>query len=94
MYMNMKEIEFDDDCVICFENIDNTKKYVQCCSCMKKYHYKCMCNWNKKTTDKRACPTCQQKELLVYSYKTRFLGKCLPFLYDNPLYLQIKEFEN
>jgi len=92
--MNLKENEDDDDCVICFENIDNSKKYVQCCSCMKKYHYKCICNWNKKTTDKRACPTCQQKELLVYSYKTRFLGKCLPFLYDNPLYLQIKEFEN
>ena len=92
--MNLKENEDDDECVICFENIDNSKKYVQCCSCMKKYHYNCICNWNKKTTDKRACPTCQQKELLVYSYKTRFLGKCLPFLYDNPLYLQIKEFEN
>ena len=26
--MNMKENEDDEDCVICFENIDNSKKYV------------------------------------------------------------------
>ena len=32
--MSMKEIE-ENECVICFENIDDSKKYVQCCSCMK-----------------------------------------------------------
>ena len=46
--MNMKESEDDDECVICFENMDTSKKYVQCCSCMKKYHYKCICDWNIK----------------------------------------------
>ena len=93
MYMSMKESD-EDECVICFEEIDTGKKYVQCCSCMKKYHYKCICNWNKKTQEKCVCPTCQQKELLVYSYKKRFLSSCFPFLYDNPIYLRIKEFEN
>ena len=93
MYMSMKESQ-EDECVICFEEIDNSKKYVQCCSCMKKYHYKCMCDWNKKTKEKGVCPTCQQKELLVYRYKTHFLARCLPMLYDNPLYLKITEFEN
>ena len=42
MYMSMKESD-EDECVICFEEIDTSKKYVQCCSCMKKYHYKCIC---------------------------------------------------
>ena len=59
---------------------------------MKKYHYKCICDWNKKAHEKKVCPTCQQKELLVYKYKSRLLGKCLPFLYDNPVYLKITEF--
>ena len=64
--MNMKENEDDEDCVICFENIDNSKKYVQCCSCMKKYHYKCICNWNKKTTEKRACPTVNKRIISLF----------------------------
>jgi len=93
MYMSMKESD-EDECVICFEEIDTSKKYVQCCSCMKKYHYKCICSWNKKAHEKRVCPTCQQRELLVYSYKKRLFSSCLPFLYDNPIYLKIKEFEN
>ena len=93
MYMSMKEND-EDECVICFEEIDTSKKYVQCCSCMKKYHYKCICNWNKKAQEKRVCPTCQQRELLVYSYKKKLFSDCLPFLYDNPIYLKIKEFEN
>ena len=93
MYMSIKEND-EDECVICFEEIDTSKKYVQCCSCMKKYHYKCICNWNKKAHEKRVCPTCQQRELLVYSYKKKLFSSCLPFLYDNPIYLKIKEFEN
>ena len=91
--MSLKESE-EDECVICFEEIDTSKKYVQCCSCMKKYHYKCICDWNNKAYEKRVCPTCQQRELLVYSYKKRLFSSCLPFLYDNPIYLKIKEFEN
>ena len=53
MYMSMKESD-ENECVICFEEIDtDSKKYVQCCSCMKKYHYKCICEWNKKAHEKR-----------------------------------------
>lgn len=90
--MSMKEIE-EDECIICFEEMNtDSQKYVQCCSCMKKYHYKCICEWNKKAQEKKVCPTCQQKELLVYKYKTRWLGRCFPKLYENPIYLKITEF--
>jgi len=89
--MNLKE-NYEDECIICFELIDSSKKFVQCCSCMKKYHYKCICIWDKKAQEKKVCPTCQQKELLIYTYETRFLGRCFPMLYDNPIYLKINEF--
>ena len=44
MYMSMKESD-EDECVICFEEIDTSKKYVQCCSCMKKYHNRLFTNF-------------------------------------------------
>ena len=83
-----------DDCVICFERIKNKKKYIKCCRCDSSYHFECMTTWGKRSKS-RCCPTCQQKDLLVYNTKNskaNILSQCLPTIFATP-FVKIYEFQ-
>jgi len=70
------------ECLICFDNVENKQDKVFCLVCNKKVHYTCFQRWSKKkkkvcgdTLD--ICIHCQQNALLVQ--KRSFFSKCCPW---------------
>lgn len=70
------------ECLICFDNVENKQDKVYCLVCNKKVHYTCFQRWSKKkkkvcgnTLD--ICIHCQQNALLVQ--KRSLFSKCCPW---------------
>jgi hypothetical protein len=61
---NKININYDDECSICFESIK--KKDVAILNCKHQYHYECIGQWmssiikNKFDTDDGICPICEE----------------------------------
>ena len=64
-YINIKEEE--DECLICFENVDIDLTYVKCHNCHKLFHRRCMDLWKKKKQQKYCvCVHCTKDDLLLH----------------------------
>jgi hypothetical protein len=64
-YINIKEEE--DECLICFENVDIDLTYVKCHNCHKLFHHHCMDLWKKKKQQKYSvCVHCTKDDLLLH----------------------------
>ena len=64
-YINIKEEE--DECLICFENVDIDLTYVKCHNCHKLFHRHCMDLWKKKKQQKYCvCVHCTKDDLLLH----------------------------
>lgn len=53
-----------DECNICFENIKNIEKKVECKKCKKIYHKKCYKKWNSISNDDK-CIFCMSKNSII-----------------------------
>ena len=79
-YINMSKITYkqteeentDNECIICFENIDKKFSYVKCYNCNKMYHEYCITAWKYKQPIKNnygvTCPHCSMNDLFLHEY--------------------------
>ena len=57
----------DDECMICFENVNTDLTYIKCYNCYKLFHRHCMDDWkNKKQLSFSVCIHCTKDELLLH----------------------------
>ena len=67
MNCQIKRSLLNDECTICFEEIDMSNKIVFCLNCHKGIHTKCFKSWIKKNDEqKNVCINCTQKGCLQY----------------------------
>ena len=65
-YININNKE-EDECLICFENVDIDLTYVKCHNCHKLFHRHCMDLWKKKKQQKYCvCVHCTKDDLLLH----------------------------
>ena len=67
-----------EECLFCFDIVDNKKSFVNCSTCYKKCHKKCYDEWFKRKKE-RNCISCQQCTL-VYS-KRSLISRCIRALF-------------
>ena len=66
-YININNKEEEDECLICFENVDIDLTYVKCHNCHKLFHRHCMDLWKKKKQQKYCvCVHCTKDDLLLH----------------------------
>tara|TARA_R110001592_G_scaffold166699_1_gene401874 strand:+ start:2138 stop:2434 length:297 start_codon:yes stop_codon:yes gene_type:complete len=67
-YVNIiNKQEEDNECMICFENVDIDFTYIKCHNCNKLFHQHCMDSWkNKKQQAFSVCIHCTKDELLLH----------------------------
>ena len=65
-YININNKEEDNECMICFDNVDIDLTYVKCHNCHKLFHHKCMDSWKNKKQQKVGCIHCTKEELLLH----------------------------
>ena len=57
-YMKMIEDEpQQNECVICFNTVDENNTHIKCSNCGKLYHKSCMDKWRFKKKDICNCPS-------------------------------------
>ena len=76
---NLKEeLLLDNECIICFENIDKKFSYVECNNCNKMYHEYCISKWKyKRRMINTSCPTCSTNNLYLHNFYVNYC--CFPF---------------
>ena len=57
-----------NECVICFDTVDENNTHIKCCNCGKLYHKSCMDKWRFKKRDICYCPSCTKNDLLLHKY--------------------------
>ena len=69
------------ECLICFDQIEQSQDKVSCLVCKKIVHYNCFHSWSKKKKNNHnsldICVHCQQPALLVE--RRRCHQCCFPF---------------
>jgi hypothetical protein len=59
----------DNECLICFENIDKKLSYVKCYNCNKMYHEYCITAWKyKQNFINTVCPHCSLDKLRLHGF--------------------------
>ena len=59
----------DNECIICFENIDKKFSYVKCDNCNKMYHEYCISKWKyKRNMVSTVCPHCSMDNLYLHDF--------------------------
>lgn len=62
--IKINEIDYDDECTICFESLK--KKDVAILNCKHKFHYECIGKWmtsilkNNFENEEQICPVCEK----------------------------------
>ena len=65
----------NNECIICFETVDNYDKYNNICDCKYTVHTKCISKWNEK------CVMCNKQILITVSDKRDLLfDRCVIFV--------------
>ena len=63
------EDNIDNECLICFENIDKRLPYVKCYNCKKMYHEYCITTWKyKRNLINTVCPHCSVNDLHLHDF--------------------------
>lgn len=79
-------IDENEECVICFEQLDKKKSFIGCDTCGKSCHIKCYKDWFYKNTNKpRVCISCQQPTLTKVENKISTLTRCFYFFWGGTL---------
>ena len=75
----------DDDCLICFGNVNAKKTHIICDTCKKLYHHHCFRIWicRFKKDKVMACPYCQQDSMLLNTFQTELCACCFPIFFPN-----------
>tara|TARA_B100000524_G_scaffold347448_1_gene249472 strand:- start:154 stop:534 length:381 start_codon:yes stop_codon:yes gene_type:complete len=50
--------DYDDDCLICLNKINNKETAIECIKCKKQFHINCIKKW---ISHKEICPNCRYK---------------------------------
>lgn len=74
--MSEDEIQ-QNECVICFNIVDENNTHIKCCNCRKLYHKLCMDKWKLKKTDICYCPSCTKNDLLFHKYFFTYDFSCI-----------------
>ena len=77
------EVDENEECVICFEELDKKKSFIGCETCGKSCHVKCYCDWfDKNIGNPRVCIVCQQPTLTMVENKISTFTRCLHFFWE------------
>ena len=76
------EVDENEECVICFEELNKKKSFIGCDTCGKSCHVKCYCDWfDKNIGSPRVCIACQQPTLTMVENKISTFTRCLHFFW-------------
>jgi len=77
-YMKMNEDEpQQNECVICFNTVDEDNTHIKCCNCGKLYHKLCMDKWRFTKRDICNCPNCTKNDLILHKYSFYYDFCCI-----------------
>jgi ATP sulfurylase len=75
--MSLENLFENNECIICFDPIDNENKNINFfkeCEHSNNYHIKCANNWIKECVDKNVKPTCPvcRNEIIIIDIETQY----------------------
>ena len=56
IFNHIESKDYNDDCIICLNNINNKEIVLECIKCKKQFHINCLKKW---ISQKEICPNCR-----------------------------------
>lgn len=64
IFNHVESKDYDDDCLICLNKINNKETVMECIKCKKQFHTSCLKKW---ISHKEICPNC--RNMVVDDYE-------------------------